>query len=144
LSILVGEFRSSLRTLFNRADEDRRIARHNQEATLKAFGELRDGTQRSIAELRRAAAEHYDTTAASVDGLRRDLQAQAAAVSEIRNASAAAPEQLPQIAAAQLSRGKIAALASIGLVTLWIIGRVLEAGLTWAVGHLLGLKFGGS
>jgi hypothetical protein len=40
------------------------------------------------------------------------------------------------VSALQVSRGKLMTLASVGLLTLWLVGRAIEAALQWAVGRI--------
>lgn len=52
--------------------------------------------------------------------------------------------QMPHLAQGEaISRIRLATLASVGLVTLWIVGRALEAGLGWFIERVLHMKFGG-
>jgi hypothetical protein len=144
----IGRIQSSLVTLFKRADEDRVTQRHHHEANQLSMGEFRQSTQKAISELKDTASKRYEGIERALDGLTSELRDHAAAVSriqaaeakklEIRDARAAASD-----VSAQMSRNRLVALAGLGLLTLWIVGRLLEAGMTWMVGHFLGMKFGG-
>ena len=113
ISLAIGQIQSDIKTLFKRADEDRAEQDERHKANQDSMGETRQATQKAIAELRDAIGR------------------------EVRAAIASAPPVTP------MSRTRLAVLASIGLVTLWLIGRMIEAGLSWVIEHFLNMKFGG-
>lgn len=144
----IGNIQSSLITLFKRADEDRETQRSNHQANQQSLGELRNGTQKAIAELRRTATARYGRMERALDGLTGELRHHAATVSRIQAAEAKAierrsAERAATEATSEMSRNRLMALAAVGLLAIWLVGRLLEAGLTWMVGHFLGMKFGG-
>ena len=113
ISLAIGQIQSDIKTLFRRADEDRAEQDERHRANQDAMGETRDATQKAIGELRQAIR------------------------GEVRAAMAGATPSMP------MTRTRLAVLASVGLVTLWVIGRVIEAGFSWVITHFLNLKFGG-
>ena len=128
VSVAIGQIQAEIKTLFKRADEDRDTQKGHHEANQQAMGQLRDGTQSAIGELRGTATKHYDQTTRALEDLTREVKALTAR---------------PPAEIGGMSRGRLALLASIGLVTLWIIGRLIEAGFSWLITHLLNMKFGG-
>lgn len=120
ISVEIGEIRSSLKTLFNRAQEDRQQQQRNHDANQQAIGDLRDGTQKAISELAQTATHRWEETTDALRNLTTKLQEHADAVSNMK----------PEIRDLKISRGRLAALASVGLLALWVIGRALEAGIS--------------
>jgi hypothetical protein len=96
----------------------------------RAIGSL----ETSVRELKRRADEnqrlqaqrHADSTTALRE-LAEKLDQHAAAVAMIR----------PAVAALELTRSKLATLASIGIVAIVVLGWVLEAGVKWVVATTL-------
>ena len=60
--------------------------------------------------------------------------------SELRQHASSVDLMRPQIDAMHVSRSKLVVLASLGLFTLWVLGRAMEAGITWVVMHFLNIK----
>jgi hypothetical protein len=150
LSVAVGEFKSAMRTLFRRADEDREIAERRHQANQQRMGEISQSTASAISELRRTASDHWDKTQAKIDdhwdktlakidGLERKLDAHASVV-------AANTEQVeamqPTFAAVKAWRAKLAAWGSVAFFFLILLGWIAEAAIKAAVAWALA-KFGG-
>jgi dsDNA-specific endonuclease/ATPase MutS2 len=141
ISFKLGTIESSIEALEKRAEQDRERAeqylqlqteRHSENQ--EGLAQIRNHTQAAISEANKTVAEYYAKTNAQLEGISKELRDHAAAVASMRTAGS-------QIDA--MSRSKLALLASVGLVALWIIGHAIEAGLTWLVGYLLKAKFGG-
>lgn len=142
----LGGFQSDIKTLFKRSDDDRlerqydraeREREHNQNQ--EAMAELRQNTSASIAELRDAASKRWgevtslmETLTVKVDYQSRKLEEHAATVAS--NAST--------IAALQIGRTKLVALASVGLFSLMAIGWAAQEAIKWAI-TVWFKKFGG-
>lgn len=132
ISRAIGAIETSVRAQDKRSDEDRDLANRRHNENQSAIGDLRQDTQRSMSELSQTATERWNHTTEVLNELRRDLLAHAAAVSSIQ----------PQVAALQITRGRLIMLASIGLVAVSVIIEAakafLAATLAWAF-----KKFGG-
>jgi hypothetical protein len=150
LSVAIGNIQSSLQTLFKRADEDRETQARRHDANQKAIGDLRNDMQSANSELRRSAVERWDGATAAIERVaqvattRDDTMTAALAdlSRELKEHSDVVANMEPKITSLQISRGKIAALAGVGILSLWVIGQAAEAGfnqlLAWAF-----KKFGG-
>lgn len=132
ISRAIGAIETSVKAQDKRSDEDRDLANHRHNENQKAIGDLRQDTQRAISELSHTASDRWEDTTNTLNELRRDLLAHAAAVSTIQ----------PQVAALQLSRGRLALLASIGLIA---VSAILEAAKAFLAAALAWgfKKFGG-
>jgi hypothetical protein len=98
----------------------------------RAIGSLETSVRelkRRLDENRKLQARRHADNAAALHELAEKLDQHAAAVAMIQ----------PTVAALELSRSKLATLASIGLAAVVILGWVLEAGvkwcLSWALSH---------
>ena len=65
----IGKIQSSITTLFKRADEDRNTQLRQHEANQQSMGQLRESTQKAIAELRQTATDRYGGMERALDGL---------------------------------------------------------------------------
>ncbi len=83
--------------------------------------------QRQIAENREMQLRRHEDNSAALRELSAKLDLHAAAVEMIR----------PTVAALELSRSKLATLASIGFAIAILAGWVVEAGVKWSVQRLL-------
>jgi hypothetical protein len=98
----------------------------------RAIGSLETGFQElkhRLDENRELQARRHADNSAALHELAEKLDQHADAVARIR----------PTIAALELSRSKLATLASVGLVAVMILGWIVEAGvkwtLSWALSH---------
>lgn len=146
LSVAVGEFKSAMRTLFNRADEDRRIAAQRHDSNQQRLGELSQNTAAAISELRQTASDHWDKTQAKIEGLSRKLDEHAATVAANVAAVAKNEETVkamqPTVAAVKAWRAKLAAWGSVAFFFLIMLGWIVEATIRAAIAWLIA-KFGG-
>ena len=112
----LGKFNSDITTLYKRAEEDRKAVerRHNENQT--AFGELREGTQKAISEMRSAIGE-----------LQRDLRQHADSVTALRAVRGSMPKLSP----------RIAFYATIGFGTLLLLGVMFDAAIRYGINWLL-------
>ena len=137
LSVAVGEFKSAMRTLFKRADEDREIQARRHDANQQRLGELSQSTALAISELRQTASDHWDKTQDKIEGLSRKLDEHAATVAA--NAVTVAAMQ-PTVAAVNAWRAKLAAWGSVAFFILIILGWAAEAAIkaafAWAVAKI--------
>jgi hypothetical protein len=127
ISAAIGELRSSVVTLFRRADEDRRKTDQDRlrvEEDRRKQEQRHNDNQRAMAQMRETSATAHAELRKALEDLTREIRA----------------SPPPQIGA--MSRGRMMALATVGLVTLWIIGRVLESAFSWLIAHFLNMKFG--
>ena len=122
LSRVIGAIEKSVDDLTSRAAEDRDIQAKRHE-----------DNQRAIRLMEEASTKNNGETKSAIDALTRELKVHALSVQGIQ----------PQISALQVSRSRMALLASIGLLVLWGVGRGIEAGLGWMIEKLLRMKFGG-
>ena len=83
--------------------------------------------QRQIAENRELQLRRHEDSSAALRELSAKLDLHAAALEMIR----------PTVAALELSRSKLATLASIGFAIAILAGWVVEAGVKWSVQRLL-------
>jgi hypothetical protein len=144
LSVAIGDIQSSLRTLFKRADEDREDQAKRHAANQEAIGELRQTLQLSNSELRQSAVDRWNAATAAIEQVakiataRDDTMTTALAdlSRELKEHSDVVANMEPRITSLQISRGKLAALAGVGILSLWVIGQAAEAGfnqlLAWA------------
>jgi chromosome segregation ATPase len=139
LSVAIGEIKASLRTLFQRAEEDRAQRAREHADNQRALGGLRQDTQKAIGELRQVATDRYSETTKAVEGFTEEL---GELRQELRNHAAAVSNMQPQIASLQTSRGRLATFAAIGVLALWAVGRAIEAGISQIAGMIF-KKFGG-
>jgi len=88
----------------------------------------------SVHDLRRRADEDRETR----DRWHAESRASIAALTQKLDRHAAAVEMLrPAVAALELSRSKLAALASIGFVGVVVFGWIVEAAVKWALARIL-------
>jgi hypothetical protein len=96
----------------------------------RAIGALETASRelkRRMDENRELQARRHADNAATLRQLAEKLDQHAATMAMIQ----------PTVAALELSRSKLATLASIGLAAVVILGWVVEAGVKWAAGVLL-------
>lgn len=136
----IGEFRSDIKTLYTRGSEDRRERQKEHRENQDRMGEIAQSTARAIAELGQTATDRWEETSREIISLRAAVTAQGEKLDEH---AAAVSSQQSAIARLQLGRGKLAALASVGLFAMWVIWWALDAGLHWALDRILKMKFGG-
>jgi DNA helicase IV len=145
LSVAVGEFKSAMRTLFRRADEDREIGERRHTANQDRLGELSQSTSVAISELRRTAETHWEKTQEKIEdnwektqekieGLERKIDEHAATVA----ASAETVKAMqPTVAAVNAWRAKLAAWGSVAFFILimlgWLAEAAIKAAVAWAV-----------
>ena len=122
LSRVIGAIEKSVDDLTSRAAEDRDIQAKRHE-----------DNQRAIRLMEEASTKNNTETKSAIDALTRELKEGTLCSCGIQ----------PQISALQVSRSRIAVLASIRTAGLWVVGRAVEAGLGWMVEKLLKMKFGG-
>jgi hypothetical protein len=122
LSLTIGEIKTSVKALERRAEEDRRLSEKRH-----------DDNQSAIRQVER----QNDATSRAIGDLSKTLEAL------IKKFDAHVLSVQPQLAAALGSRARLTALASIGLIALLAIGKLIETGATWLVQHFISIKFGG-
>ena len=129
----IGEFREAIKALKVRGQEDRDRAERRHSDLQAMIGDLRQTTSASIAEQRRVESEHWDKTTSGLEALSEAVGGHGAKLD--------AHARL--LGSLQSSRGRLMILASIGGLTLLVIGRAIEDGAQWVFDHLLRIKFGG-
>jgi hypothetical protein len=127
ISRAVGVIENAVAELKDRASEDREVGDRRHQQNQDAINELKQTGAGTKSALDHLASE----TKGAIDRLTSEMK---------RQVTVTPPAPLPQV---QASRGRLYALASVGLVTLWIVGRAIESGVGWAVEKLLKMKFGG-
>lgn len=127
MSRAIGVIENAVEELKNRATEDREVGDKRHQQNQDAINDLKQSSGRTKTALDHLASE----TKGAIDKLVAEVK---------RQVTITPPAPLPQV---QASRGKLYALASIGLVTLWLLGRLIESGVGWAFTKLLNMKFGG-
>lgn len=118
ISRAIGAIEASIKNIELRATEDRKLQnkRHDDnQAAIERLESTENDTKNAVATLT------------------KELRQQALTVSGMQ----------PQISSLQVSRTRLATLASLGLLTLWFVGRALEYGAQWLIEHLFKIKFGG-
>ena len=123
ISRAIGSIETGVKALSERADDDRDLAERRHEENQAAIGGLRQDTQRSMSELSQTATDRWTNTTDTLNELRRDVLAHAAAVSAID----------PQVAALQILRGRLILFASLGVLVIFAIGHAIQSGLSAAV-----------
>lgn len=139
ISRAIGAIETSVKAQDDRSKEDREERLREHRENQSRMGEIAQSTAASIAELGRTAAQRWEDTCRELASLRTAVTQQGTKLDE--HAAAVSAIQ-PQVAALQVSRGRIVAFASIGVLALWVIGQALTVGyqqlLAWAF-----KKFGG-
>lgn len=123
----IGGFRSDIKTLFKQGADDRAEREREHRENQIAMGEMRQSTAAAIAELRDVASRRYTDLTEVVKNQGAKLDDHARTVATMR----------PQIDGLQASRAKLLALASIGLIAIFVIGRAIESGLSLALGWII-------
>jgi aminoglycoside phosphotransferase len=96
----------------------------------RAIGALETGVRelkRRIDESRELQARRHADSSATLRELAEKLDQHAVTMAMIQ----------PTVAALEMSRSKLATLASVGLAAVVILGWIVEAGVKWAAGVLL-------
>lgn len=128
----LGGFRSDIKTLFQRATEDRIEREREHRENQQAMGEMRQGMQAAMAELRDTASRRYEETTHAVADLTEQVKSQGEKLDDHARA----------VTALQIGRGKLAALALVGFAALTVLMWAIEAGFQWLVTHGLKKLFG--
>lgn len=150
LSVAIGDIQASLRSLFKRADEDRDTQARQHIANQLALGAMRNDMQTANSELRQSAVERWQQATVAIDRVAdiataRDDEMKVAIADlghQLAEHSAAVSNIKPQITSLQMSRGRLAALATTGVLALWVVARAIEMGINQLVG-LVVRKLGG-
>jgi methyl-accepting chemotaxis protein len=110
------------------------------------MGEIAKSTAGSISELRQSATKHWDETGAAIERLSNVTKDLARKIGDqslkLDEHAATVSEQQKTISTLQIGRGKLAFLASIGVLAITAIGWAIEAGIQWFAEHVLRMKFG--
>ena len=141
LSVAIGDIQASIRSLFKRADEDRDTQAKHHVANQLAIGALRGDMQTANSELRQSAIERWQGAEAAIDRVaeiatKRDDEMKSALsdlARELKEHSDVVANMEPKIATLQLSRGRLAGLAAVGMLALTVVARAIEMGITQLV-----------
>jgi hypothetical protein len=122
ISRAIGAIETSVKAQDDRSKEDREERLREHRENQNRMGEIAQSTAASIAELSRTASQRWEETCRELASLRTAVTGQGHKLDE--HAAAVSAIQ-PQVAALQLSRGRLVMLAAVGLIA---ISAILKAG----------------
>lgn len=128
----MGRFHSDIRTLFQRAAEDRVQHEREHRENQTSMGELRQSTTASIAELRQATMQSLNALSAEVQTQSRKLDLHAADVKAIRGAGV---RNALNVSRRQLAIAG-AMFTALAMLVVWFIEAIGAAAWAWLRAHV--------
>ena len=149
----IGEFSSDIKTLYRRAAEDREERKREHAENQARMGEIAQSAAASIAELRRTATKRWDETGQAVERLSDETKELSRKIDDqsrklddqslkLDEHAATVSQQQKTISGLQMGRGKLAFLASVGVLALTVIGFAAQEAFKWIIAFAF-KKFGG-
>jgi len=146
LSVTIGELKSSLRQVAERAEEDRTQIKAAIRDLADKIDSARDLTAQTVRDRDREAAERHVENQAQIGKLTVLIGDNAASIEEFKQALSRHEENVraiqPQLLSLQGTKRKLMSYAAVGLTTLatlaFILEELMKAGVSW-VFH----RFGG-
>src|SRR6185437_7932370 len=133
ISEAIGGLRAAVRELIRRADRSDETGESRHRENQSALGDMRQGMQVAISDLRDASNRRYEETAHAIAELTLEVKSQGDKLEEHARGIGTRPD----LAALSIGRGKLMLLAGLGMVTLTLLGWALQFSFQWLIQQLL-------